>query len=493
MTIQTEFNEACCSDTGNAIIECIYKNNLPVQSRVKRIIKITINIFGAPLCFGSTAPHFYVAISLGGIKAVLVTGSVVINFGTLTYWGFICLVNKLLDTPLITRKEDIKLIGTLRKMFRFTLSLFLGMSTRLTSLGILFKMRDRIDRGLSPGEIVVSALLAVLFRSTTTSFSIYESLTYFEKSITDRLFTKKDEKILLIIQSNLASCLSTVANRTIKLTSEERKEQFSTLYEFDSENHSLIQNKKIINSLFIQVLEFSQKTKNEPRPLKDLLYVPKKIVEGISLIAPTALIIQNGLLTYDAINSLNSDNRVGNIAYAVFSALTFCWVGYKYCTSTAGYLFEKTATLLSPDREKSFGEEFYPKTTFILDLLSIILAALTHDEVTEVAKFYVDPKKWWGVVFMEANFAASFLLIVNAMKDLYESGLKKLSETARADPIVREAVILIRKLENLEEIIKLCYLPQLRELLTDMDEETLNGIAKESNVDFEIIKNILDI
>lgn len=485
-----QFERPPCSEIGSQLVQIVYEDHLPPQSLLQRILKIGIKALGTIPCFLSTAPHFYVALLLDGVTKILTTLSIVINFGALTLWGFYCLVDKLLDTPLITQKEDIKLLGITAKIARFAFALFLGMSTRLTSLGIFFKLRDQPNSNLSVFEMVIGALLAILFRSTTTSFSMYESLTYGEKSIKDGLCTSSNEKLLRTIQANLSACIGEAADQTIELSPEERKEKFSTFFEFKQEGELAKDKKEILNELFNQTLTFAKENEHRRNSGSHLLYMPRKVVEVLSMVAPTALVIQNGLLTYDAVKNFLI-STIASVAYAIFSALTFCWVGYKYCMLAAGDLFQKVFGLGCANQQKTFGETFYPKTVFAMDIMRIIMAAFTYAEVAKVAEFYADPKTWWGFVFIWANVLASFLLIINAMQDFYEASLRNLSETSLADPKAQEAAFLLRKLENLKQMVELCYASQVRQLLKDMDEDNLKKILGK-DISFNAVKEVLE-
>lgn len=484
-SFKTPFN-ATQSKLGRQVVDAIILGNSDKESKVRQFMRVTLCGAGVLISFGSLFPNMKVALSLEGVYGTVTAIGVAVDFGILGSWGVISMVNKIFQKSISNTHNKNWIESMCKTSGMIAISVAGGISARLPTAGVALVVAPDIPLA----SRVPIAMLSVFGKSWTTSYSVYETLNYIEKTSKSISANQDYQKIIQIIQNNLEACFHFAQEESLLFTPETRRTIFPSFYN-PSESDYMEMGTTRLSSIFHETISYS---KDQNRPTTNSLNSigwPKKGVEWLSSIAPALLLVQNTLLTKTAFDFFTPNYNMAKWLISGTLASTFTWAGFKYCTQTAGTLFERYITLGCSERPKTFGERFYPITTAILQLMTLIFSILPHGEIVTVAKYYVDPNTLSGLIFMEANFMASFLLIVNAFEDLFEGGLLHISESRWASPDIQEAVALYRKLGQIKQVIQNSHLPELSEMLDEIDTEDLKRLFKTPNISVREIKEAI--
>lgn len=471
---------------GNYIYTVILLDKAPEEGKLRKCAKISFYSLGILLSYGSLFPNVKLALSLEKLYGLVTAFGVAFDFGTLGSWGFISMANKILAQPVSVNRKC-NLLSTIQTSVKVVLSIGAGWLSRIPSAGVVLV----ITPDISLASRVPLALLTILGRSWTTAYSLYETLNYLEGLGKSKCNSNDNESLIKVIKHNLESCIAVAQEESVKLSSLRRKELFSSVYQISEGGSDHESGLKDVKNLFQQTISFV-KDCDHSNSVDDIVAIPKMAVKVIAVLPPVCLMIQNTLLTKTALDYFINSYDVPKWIFSAGVASTFSWVGIKYCTDSAAKICERFLTMFSSEKRTTFSEKFYPKTAFILQLMAITLSILPYGEVTAVAKYYASPSTWYGWIFIEANFLASFLLLVNAMEDLFiEAGVLRFSESQWAEPEVREAVKLFKKLRELKEVIQSSYLPEIRDLLKEIGPENIKKLLHDPTIDVEQIQKIL--
>lgn len=437
-----EFSRHCTE-----IISSAFTSN---PSCLREGLKITLVIGGGLLSYLVCIPSFLTAGKFNPFPGASMISSIatMVNYGTFGADQYRELATIIFEeSRYVSGKKSVVL-----KVFLVATSVILAALSRLPYAGLTL----HVAPGIPQQWRLYLAVAGIIGTSSPEAVSTYRTLTL-RVSKSNRLSQTYTDIYLNIAKNNFIKCLK--GAKLILLTAPPSQripllQKYKQIFRKTSANNydnQLLAD--FINS--IATMENWQK-KRHKSAVKQQRFVVRHLTATTTTTAALCSQFNNACLT-----KLAFDYFVPPPKYDIVK-----WIGAALCTITLSYTsllltyksalkcLDSISALWGNKQHYTFTEAYYPLSDFLIGLFAYFWAACLYGIVYEATAATVNMSKSYGMALFVGNFVATFFLISYIMKNLMGSGIRLHANSRFANPMVKEASEIIKKLDEVKTLLK---------------------------------------
>lgn len=384
---------------------------------------------------------------------VLYAAGAFLNWGTFTYFGMAEWASMVFSD--LTDEEK----------FLFRARLNTAVRTSLAAAGLIGGIGSRLP-GAAVGLIFTNtwfwALLPLLFEAGVPAYSLTKKLESGVEKIVDCFEVNPSKKELESVKAFVISRINFSLIHGLKMDAAARVHRFHHLF-LDTAHERFRYGARVLE-LMKEIKLFHQVESQSVRPsqVSRCVVWPRTGLQVIFSTLALGLLVQNSVLADIAVQKGYDKTwaQVGGVALAV---IPMCWVALNLPGMSAKHIYDLIMDSLGIERSnKTFSEQFYPKTIKLLTTIELFFAWMIYGGISQIAKSSMDYQKQIGKedaqavlnVIIASNFITLFLMIVHSYMHYTDTFIQKYTRTWGDDPELQNAIQFKDLLENFRDALE---------------------------------------